>query len=150
MGNDSIAIVVLLLIGLLIISVPVAVVYRRRRVQRISEPRATVAPAAQPRFDSTVSIRAPKVGVTASLTAFSGPLTGTHIDLKTSRFTLGRSPDSTVVIDDDLVSRQHALIERRGSEYILYDRSSTNGCYVNGKPVYQYTLKAGDQIQIGP
>jgi serine/threonine protein kinase len=149
MGNDSIAIV-LLLVGLLIISVTAVVVFRRRRVQRASKSRANVAPVARSRFDSTVSIRAPKLGVAASLTALSGPLTGTHIDLKTARFTLGRKPDSTVVIDDDLVSRQHALIERRGSEYILYDRSSTNGCYVNGKPIYQYTLKAGDQIQIGP
>ena len=148
MGNNSIVIVVM--VGLLLIVAAGVVVYRRRVVQRTAKLAATAAPVARSRFDSTVSIRVPTPGVTASLTAISGPLAGTHIDLKTTRLTLGRNPDSAGVIEDDLVSRQHALIERRGSEYVIYDRSSANGCYVNGKPVYQYTLKAGDQIQIGP
>lgn len=42
---------------------------------------------------------------------------------------IGRDPGSALVIDDDMGSRNHCTIERRGDKYILKDHS-TNGTFV--------------------
>ena len=45
--------------------------------------------------------------------------------------TIGRRPDSDVFLDDVTVSRDHALLVRRGGDYYLDDLGSLNGTYVN-------------------
>lgn len=50
---------------------------------------------------------------------------------------------------DTEVSRTHAAIEREGDKFVLKDRNSSNGTFVNGAQVKSRTLKPGDQIQIG-
>lgn len=50
------------------------------------------------------------------------------------------------------VSRQHALITRRGRTFTLEDLRSTNGTWVNGSrvvPGLPHTLENGDQLQLG-
>jgi len=50
------------------------------------------------------------------------------------------------------VSRQHAVITRRGREYTIEDLRSTNGTWVNEQwlvPGQPHTLTSGDQIQLG-
>lgn len=50
--------------------------------------------------------------------------------------TIGRSPGNTIVIDDKLVSRRHALIHRQDlDEFWLVDLGSGNGSFVNGRRV---------------
>ncbi len=44
-------------------------------------------------------------------------------------FSVGRDPSSTLVVDNEWVSRNHALIEFRRGYFVLADRS-TNGTYV--------------------
>ncbi len=64
---------------------------------------------------------------------------------------IGRANDSTILIDDDDVSRRHAQILRVDSgDFVLQDLQSRNGTYVNGVPVWdQAPLAFGDKIQIG-
>ncbi|ODA35025.1 histidine kinase [Planctopirus hydrillae] len=50
---------------------------------------------------------------------------------------------------DTEVSRTHAAIERDGDKFVLKDRNSSNGTFVNGAQIKSRTLKPGDQIQIG-
>jgi len=66
------------------------------------------------------------------------------------RILLGRSPQCDVQIDQDGVSRRHAMLERtvEGSVQIV-DLDSRNGTFVNGEPVSRETLRDGDKIQIG-
>lgn len=63
----------------------------------------------------------------------------------------GRVPANTVVLDDSLASREHAMIRRNASGLcILNDLGSTNGTWLNGRQVLGPTqLKSGDRIQIG-
>ncbi len=63
----------------------------------------------------------------------------------------GRAPSNTVVLDDKLASREHAMIRRNASGHCtLNDLGSTNGTWLNGRPVQAPTqLKSGDRIQIG-
>lgn len=58
---------------------------------------------------------------------------------------IGRDPDSDLVIDDLLVSRRHAEI--RGGEIV--DLGSQNGTFVNGARVERATISAGDVISTG-
>ena len=49
-------------------------------------------------------------------------------------------------------SRRHAVIERRGNQYVLTDVGSVNGTLLNGVrlPAHRpQTLKAGDRVRIG-
>ncbi len=65
--------------------------------------------------------------------------------------TLGRWPDNDIVLPDRRVSRHHAQIRRFGSQFLLEDRNSTNGTFVNGERVEDsYPLQDGDTLQIAP
>jgi pSer/pThr/pTyr-binding forkhead associated (FHA) protein len=64
--------------------------------------------------------------------------------------TIGRDPDSDLVLDDHLVSRHHAQIGRQGRTVFLYDLGSKNGTYVNGtRTTGSQRLAAGDTIRVG-
>jgi pSer/pThr/pTyr-binding forkhead associated (FHA) protein len=63
--------------------------------------------------------------------------------------TVGRSPESSIFLDDVTVSREHAQIERGDSGYRIHDVGSLNGTYVNRVRVDAVDLRNGDEIQIG-
>src|SRR6266508_4370730 len=65
---------------------------------------------------------------------------------------VGRGDTNQVVVPDDLVSRNHALLQRSESgEFILIDMGSRNGSFVNGCRVsIPAALKDGDTITLGP
>lgn len=65
---------------------------------------------------------------------------------------IGRGDTNAVVIPDDLVSRNHALLQRAESgDYILIDMGSRNGSFVNGMRVsIPAPVKDGDTITMGP
>jgi pSer/pThr/pTyr-binding forkhead associated (FHA) protein len=64
---------------------------------------------------------------------------------------IGRSPTNTIALpDDSYVSQLHARIFRRDGGVYLEDLGSTNGTFLNRKPVNgPIALKRGDRIQIG-
>ena len=63
---------------------------------------------------------------------------------------LGRASTSNVVINDEKVSRRHAMIHQQGAqEYWLIDLGSSNGTYLNGRRVTSPTrLTHGDRVEI--
>lgn len=63
--------------------------------------------------------------------------------------TIGRRQDNDVVIAEPRVSRSHAQIEKRGSDYYIVDLGSSHGTYVNGQATKEYRLRAGDRIELG-
>ncbi len=69
-----------------------------------------------------------------------------------SRITIGRGGHNIVELDDVLVSRYHAVIQKVKDDFFIEDLRSTNGTYVNGKPVppgKYVRLVSGDFILIG-
>lgn len=63
---------------------------------------------------------------------------------------IGRDPSNDLVLSDAMVSRRHAILERRGDQYVLRDNSSSNGTMVNGDRVLtEQLLRDGDLIAIG-
>jgi hypothetical protein len=65
------------------------------------------------------------------------------------RMSIGRRPDSEVFLDDVTVSRDHALLIRRGEDWYLDDCGSLNGTYVNRSRIESHRLQEGDEVQVG-
>jgi hypothetical protein len=78
-----------------------------------------------------------------------GGRAGESFALQRDRLTVGRRPDSDLFLDDVTVSRDHAVLVRRGAEYYLDDCGSLNGTYVNRRRIESHHLTDGDELQIG-
>lgn len=66
---------------------------------------------------------------------------------------IGRHPSCDVVFDpvsDNLASKFHAEVHLEDGEFVVYDKGSKNGTFVNGERVERATLKDGDILEFGP
>ena len=63
---------------------------------------------------------------------------------------IGRAPSCTVQLDDTMISRKHAILER-GSDgsWLCIDLGSRNGTLLNGHKAGRDPIRFGDRIQIG-
>jgi hypothetical protein len=78
-----------------------------------------------------------------------GGRTGESFAVEGERMSIGRRPDSAVFLDDVTVSRDHALLVRRGDAWYLDDCGSLNGTYVNRERIDSQRLVDSDELQIG-
>jgi len=63
---------------------------------------------------------------------------------------LGRGPESVLWIDDDTVSRKHALIRVEKESAVLEDLSSRNGTFLGQRRIdTPAPLRDGDEIRLG-
>ncbi|OYZ08744.1 MAG: hypothetical protein B7Y32_01945 [Methylophilales bacterium 16-45-7] len=69
--------------------------------------------------------------------------------LNKERISIGRKQDNDIVIDNLAVSGLHAVIVTIGKDSFLEDANSTNGTFVNLKPVRKHVLNHDDVIEIG-
>jgi diguanylate cyclase (GGDEF)-like protein len=63
---------------------------------------------------------------------------------------LGRSRSADVRIDETGVSRVHCTLSQVADGYVVKDLGSTNGTFVNGRPVSEVLLRHGERLQLGP
>ena len=63
--------------------------------------------------------------------------------------TIGRRTESDVRLVGSDVSREHAEILRREGDFLLQDRGSRYGTFVNGEAVTEHRLAHGDRVQFG-
>lgn len=63
--------------------------------------------------------------------------------------TIGRKDDNDIRIENLAVSGHHAKLLTIFDDSFLEDLNSTNGTYVNGRPITKHPLKNGDVIVIG-
>ncbi len=85
----------------------------------------------------------------AFVVVLSGDRMGEMFPLKDDRTSIGRGLQADVRINDEGISRTHALVEADADGYFLMDAGSTNGTFANGAKVDRYPLQEGDKIQIG-
>jgi CRP-like cAMP-binding protein/Fe-S-cluster-containing hydrogenase component 2 len=84
------------------------------------------------------------------LKIISGPRAGAFLQLRYPATTFGRGAGNDYrFAEDTLMSRHQAAIECDGSRFVLRDLNSTNGTLVNGNPVTEMDLHAGDVIEMG-
>ena len=85
-----------------------------------------------------------------ALVVTEGPLAQTVIPLGTAQVTLGRAPDSTLVIDDDYASSRHARLYPGDEGWIVEDLGSTNGTWIDRTRITSPTvLPPGVPLRIG-
>jgi hypothetical protein len=98
------------------------------------------------RFDIVSDVEEGPAGLpTASIVLADGE----RVVLGPEPITIGRLPESGVMVTDANASRRHAEVRRVGNDVVLVDLNSTNGTRVNGAAVRERKLADGDQIVIG-
>jgi pSer/pThr/pTyr-binding forkhead associated (FHA) protein len=68
------------------------------------------------------------------------------------RITIGRDPENSISLDDVMVSRKHAVIQKVKDDYFIEDLGSTNGTFLNGQPVppgKYMRITPQDKVRIG-
>jgi len=66
------------------------------------------------------------------------------------RTTLGRDQENDICLQDELISRYHAVVERVETEFQITDLKSSNGTFVNGQRIQKPTvLQPGDTVRLG-
>jgi len=85
----------------------------------------------------------------AFLRVVQGGRPGELHEVTAERLVLGRHPSCEVVLDNAVISRQHARLIRQGDAYVIEDLGSRNGTFVNGKEVSGLqTVRDCDRIRI--
>lgn len=91
----------------------------------------------------------PPPAVGPALLVITGPRAGLRVPLANG-FTIGKAPDSHLVLDDGYTSGHHAQIGMDAAGTCrLYDRNSTNGTFANGVRITEVVLDHGMSVRIG-
>jgi ribosomal protein S27E len=78
-----------------------------------------------------------------------GGRAGESFAVQGERMSIGRRLESEVFLDDVTVSRDHAMLIKRGEQWHIDDCGSLNGTYVNRSRIDSHQLQDGDELQIG-
>ena len=109
-------------------------------------PQCTRSDISEPRDQTIIK----KALATAWLTITSRRGQGTRFDLAGEKIKIGRKADNDIVLDDETVSREHAIISKTETGYAILDMISTAGTMVNGSAIREPTLLAdADVILLG-
>lgn len=80
----------------------------------------------------------------------NGTEIGKKFKISSRQISIGRSPDTSIFLNDDMASPMHAKIICREGVYHLLDLVSENGTYLNGKKLLRpKALHDWDEIKIG-
>lgn len=86
----------------------------------------------------------------AFLVVLSGAARGATLIVGALPAELGRSPDADLVLDDDTVSRRHAVLRGDRDGIQIEDLGSSNGTAINGNQmVGALSLLDGDLVSFG-
>ena len=71
--------------------------------------------------------------------------------LPNKRLSVGRQSDNELVIDDESLSRRHAVVTPSDEGHAIADQGSCNGVWVNGQRVTEapVPLRDGDEVALG-
>lgn len=84
------------------------------------------------------------------LVVTTGELAGRRFTLSGQTISIGRAPDSTIVIRDDFASNRHARVSPVDGQWTVEDLGSTNGTYLGRARVTRPTpVPLGVPIRIG-
>ncbi len=149
MSELALTLVRLAFLGLLWLFVVMTVMVLRKDLRQPAEARPTGRPR-QPKAPKPAKVaRQAKVRGT-KLVVTEGPLTGTVIPLNTAQVTIGRAPDSTVVIEDDYASSRHARVYPSEGAWVVEDLGSTNGTWIDRTRITTPTvLPVGVPLRVG-
>lgn len=85
----------------------------------------------------------------ACLVVIHGADLGRKYVLGQASTVIGRSSKVDIQVDEESVSRTHAIVENHSDRILAKDIQSTNGTYVNDSQISERELRDGDQLKIG-
>ncbi|MCX7610869.1 MAG: FHA domain-containing protein [Ignavibacterium sp.] len=62
---------------------------------------------------------------------------------------IGRGKDNDIVVENQYVSKEHAIIKIFTNSIVIEDLNSTNGTFINGKKISSSSIKETDEIILG-
>ncbi len=138
-------------LGLMWLFVLTTVLVLRRDLKQPAEARPialgrTPRPPRPPKVpkNKAAKVRGSKLIVT------DGALSGTVIPLGTADVTIGRAPDSTVVVEDDYASSRHTRVFVIDGVWMVEDLGSTNGTWIDRTRITSATaLPVGVPLRVG-
>jgi serine phosphatase RsbU (regulator of sigma subunit) len=71
------------------------------------------------------------------------------VPIETDLFEIGRRTGNHLRISGSDISRDHARIVRDNDQFVVQDRGSAHGTFVNGERITEHVLAHGDRIQLG-
>ncbi|HNN96074.1 MAG TPA: FHA domain-containing protein, partial [Pseudomonadota bacterium] len=90
------------------------------------------------------------VAIPITIQVFKGASVARTEKLNLEQIKIGKIASNSLQLDDDSVSRMHAMIEVSPTkEVVLTDLGSTKGTFVNGQKITKQKLKPGDEVRIG-
>ena len=86
-----------------------------------------------------------------TLLVLRGAETGLRITIAKDRVTLGRTIDADIVLNDKMISRCHAEIvwDPESGSFGVIDLNSTNGTFLNNRPIERSEIQDGDKLFVG-
>ncbi len=86
----------------------------------------------------------------AWVTVEQGRLRGRQYRIEGARASIGRAEENPVgLFGDPAVQPRHAIIERRGTDYVIRNLAVHDGTFVNGSRIETVDLHDGDRINVG-
>lgn len=121
---------------------------RARRMP--AEAEASPFPATPAPSRPTAQAEAATAESASRLVITSGAKEGLELELTAEPLTIGRSPESGLVIRDDYTSTHHARLMLWGQEWVIQDLDSTNGTFLDDVRVTVPTpVPLNTQVRIG-
>lgn len=105
----------------------------------------------KPRIADTAAVTPPRTvvnGTSVPKNAFLIVRGKVNFPLEKPVINIGRHSNNDLVLDDEHVSRHHAQLRAINQHFVIFDLGSTGGLFLNGKPISQATLQAGDVLRI--
>ncbi len=94
-----------------------------------------------------MNVRSPQVQETDVKDAYL-ILNNQIIPIESTVINIGRQLENDIVIQDNLVSREHAQIRFDAGHFSIHDIQSTGGTFVNKKRITRCILNSGDVISL--
>jgi pSer/pThr/pTyr-binding forkhead associated (FHA) protein len=85
----------------------------------------------------------------ASLVVIYGNNIGKGYRLNAQSLVIGRSSKCLIQVDQQSISRNHAILVSTGNSWLIRDLGTTNGTYVNDLPIEEHVLSHGDLVKVG-
>jgi len=83
---------------------------------------------------------------TPALIGLSASLGGKQFLFSKNKFSIGRNPDSDLILTEPSVSSMHAQIIKINDDWKVLNLLSSNGTFVNGEKVTEKIIVPGDRI----
>lgn len=108
------------------------------------------AGAAAPAGPAAPQARAPRRRAPTTLVVTDGQMAGTSLPLGRQGVVVGRSPECTLVLDDEFASGRHLRIFPRAEGWFVEDLGSRNGTLLSGTKISgTVPVESGSVIRIG-